>query len=212
MQVEALIDVYLSHLRVERGLSANTLSAYGADLARFAVFCADSGADSAGGVDLRMEPEDGMWPAHEKDFTGLVRASLRRTQDWTLPRFARALKHRQQMEEEVADLFEDVDVLLTPTTAVPAFLAEGPLPMEIGGRDASASGPVPFTMLANLCWNPAVSLPAGLNSEGLPVGLQVVSRRFADDVVLRLARIFEQTRPWSRHAPAATSGSAVAGA
>lgn len=52
MQVEALIDVYLSHLRVERGLSANTLSAYGADLARFAVFCADRGVDSARNVDL----------------------------------------------------------------------------------------------------------------------------------------------------------------
>jgi integrase/recombinase XerD len=52
VQVDALIDVYLSHLRVERGLSSNTLSAYGADLARFAVFCADRGVDSAGGIDL----------------------------------------------------------------------------------------------------------------------------------------------------------------
>jgi len=52
VQVEALIDVYLSHLRVERGLSTNTLSAYGADLGRFAVFCADRGVTSADSVDL----------------------------------------------------------------------------------------------------------------------------------------------------------------
>jgi aspartyl-tRNA(Asn)/glutamyl-tRNA(Gln) amidotransferase subunit A len=156
---------------------------------------------SAGAADLWTDLEDGMWPAGRDDFTGLVRASLDRTQEWTLPRYVKALRHRQQMEEEVAALFDEIDVLITPTTAVPAFTAEGPLPFEINGEDASASGPVPFTMLANLCWNPAVSVPAGLTSGGLPVGLQIMGRRHADDVVLRLARIFEQARPWPRHAP-----------
>ena len=56
-------------------------------------------------------------------------------------------------------------------------------------------------MLANLCWNPAVSVPAGTSADGLPIGLQVVGRRHADDVVLRLARIFESARPWPRTAP-----------
>jgi aspartyl-tRNA(Asn)/glutamyl-tRNA(Gln) amidotransferase subunit A len=157
---------------------------------------------SSGALDLWMELEDGMWPEHRDDFTGLVRASLGRSQDWTLPRFAKALRHRQQLEEETAALFGDIDVLLTPSTAVPAFAAEGPLPMEIEGRDARTSGPVPFTMLANLCWNPAISVPAGLTQAGLPVGLQIVGRRHADDVVLRLARIFEQVQPWPRLAPA----------
>ncbi|HEV3352227.1 MAG TPA: amidase [Acidimicrobiales bacterium] len=161
---------------------------------------------SAGAADLWMEVEDGMWPDRADDFTGLVRASLRRTHEWTIPRYARALRHRQRLEEEVAELFRDVDVLLTPTTAVPAYAAEGPLPMEIDGRDASASGPVPFTMLANVCWNPAISVPAGLTQDGLPVGLQLTVRRHADDVALRLARIFEQTRPWPRLAPAAARG------
>jgi aspartyl-tRNA(Asn)/glutamyl-tRNA(Gln) amidotransferase subunit A len=58
-------------------------------------------------------------------------------------------------------------------------------------------------MLANLCWNPAASVPAGVTASGLPVGLQIVARRHRDDQVLRLARLFEQARPWSRHAPAA---------
>jgi aspartyl-tRNA(Asn)/glutamyl-tRNA(Gln) amidotransferase subunit A len=60
---------------------------------------------------------------------------------------------------------------------------------------------VPFTMLANLSWNPACSVPAGTNSEGLPVGLQIMGRRHEDHVVLRLARLLEQARPWPRHAP-----------
>ena len=156
---------------------------------------------SAGAADMWLDLEEGMWPGCADDLTGLVRASLRRTAEWTLPRYARALRHRQQLEEEVADLFADIDVLLTPTTAMAAYAAEGPLPMEIDGKDASHSGPVPFTMLANLCWNPAISVPAGLTHDGLPVGLQITARRHADDVALRLARIVEQTRPWPRLAP-----------
>ena len=145
--------------------------------------------------------EPGMWPDHSADFTGLVRAGLERSEQWTVPRFARALRHRLALEEAVAALFGDVDVLLLPATAVAAFAAAGPMPMEVAGRDASHCGPVPFTMLANLCWNPAVSVPAGLTADGLPVGLQIVGRRHADDVVLRLARLFEQARPWPRFAP-----------
>ena len=158
---------------------------------------------SAGAADMWLDLEEGMWPGCADDLTGLVRASLRRTAEWTLPRYTRALRHRQGLEEEVADLFGDIDVLLTPTTAMAAYAAEGPLPMEIEGQDARASGPVPFTMLANLCWNPAISVPAGLTHDGLPVGLQIVARRHADDVALRLARILEQTRPWPRLAPEA---------
>ena len=156
---------------------------------------------SAGAADMWLDLEEGMWPDCAEDLTGLVRASLRRTQEWTLPRYARALRHRQLLEEEVADLFGEIDVLLTPTTATSAYAAEGPLPMEIEGQDARHSGPVPFTMLANLCWNPAISVPAGVTQEGLPVGLQITVRRHADDVALRLARIFEQARPWPRLAP-----------
>ena len=167
---------------------------------------------SGGAQDIWMDIEPDMWPSRADELDGPVRVVMQVTESWTLRRFASTLKRRHRLEEEVALLFEDVDVLLLPTTAVPAFAAEGPPPFNVGGRDVNPAMATPFTMLANLCWNPAVSLPAGLNSEGLPVGLQVVSRRFADDVVLRLARIFEQTRPWSRHAPAATSGSAVAGA
>jgi aspartyl-tRNA(Asn)/glutamyl-tRNA(Gln) amidotransferase subunit A len=157
---------------------------------------------SAGALDNWLELEPGMWPERADELTGIVRSGFRRSETWTIPRFARALRHRQALEEAVAGLFRDVDVLLLPTTAIPAFAAPGPMPMEIDGRDASHCGPTPFTMLANLCWNPAVSVPAGVTSDGLPVGLQVVGRRHADEVVLRLARLYERARPWPRLAPA----------
>lgn len=155
---------------------------------------------TAGGLDLWTDLEPGMWPERADDFTGLVRASLRRTQEVTPARVARWFQRRNELDEACGRLFESIDVLLCPTTAMPAFAAEGPLPFTVDGRDAPA-GPTPYTMLANLCWNPACSVPAGFTADGLPVGLQIVGRRHADDVVLRLARIAEQTQPWPRLAP-----------
>jgi len=67
----------------------------------------------------------------------------------------------------------------------------------IDGRDISETGVEPFGMLANACWNPSISIPAGLTSDGLPVGLRVTARRHRDDILLRLARIYEQAHPWS---------------
>jgi aspartyl-tRNA(Asn)/glutamyl-tRNA(Gln) amidotransferase subunit A len=157
---------------------------------------------TAGAADMWLNLEKGMWPQVADELTGINRASLRRTSEWTLPRFAAVWRYRQQLEDEVAALFEDVDVLLTPTVAAVAFGAEGPIPVEVvessNGLRARAA---PLTMLANLCWNPAASVPVGVNAEGLPVGLQIVGRQHADEVVLRLSRVWEQASPWPRLAP-----------
>jgi aspartyl-tRNA(Asn)/glutamyl-tRNA(Gln) amidotransferase subunit A len=156
----------------------------------------------AGALDLWLHLERGDWPARAEDVTRFVRTSLEATADRPIPSLASAYHRRQRLQDEMADLFADVDVLLTPTTAVPAFVAEGPPPTEIDGRTVGGAESVPFTMLANLCWNPACSVPAGVTADGLPVGLQIMGRRHRDDVVLRAARVVEQTRPWHRHAPA----------
>jgi aspartyl-tRNA(Asn)/glutamyl-tRNA(Gln) amidotransferase subunit A len=101
----------------------------------------------------------------------------------------------------VGELFAEVDVLLTPTTAIPAFVAEGPPPAEIDGRPVHPAMATPFTMVANLCWNPSTSVPAGLSAEGLPIGLMITAGLHRDDLCLRLARLLEQARPWPRTAP-----------
>jgi aspartyl-tRNA(Asn)/glutamyl-tRNA(Gln) amidotransferase subunit A len=150
----------------------------------------------AGVMDLWMDLEPGMWPERAEDFSDYVRISLGHTEHIPAPGIARTWLRRQQLDDDLAALFSDIDVLLTPTTAVPAYAAEWPMPSEINGVKVHPSMNVPFTMLANLGWHPAVSVPAGVTGEGLPVGLQVQCRRHADEVVLRLARIFEQVRPW----------------
>ncbi|MDU0078368.1 amidase family protein, partial [Bacillus sp. IG2] len=56
------------------------------------------------------------------------------------------------------------------------------------------------TYLTNLTGHPSASVPAGL-CDGLPVGLQIMGRRYADLDVMRAAACFERLRPWSRHYP-----------
>jgi aspartyl-tRNA(Asn)/glutamyl-tRNA(Gln) amidotransferase subunit A len=156
---------------------------------------------SSGGLDLWHGVEADMWPRGADDVTFYVRQSLEATEDYPLPKYARALQRKQQLVRDCARVFDEVDVLLCPTTAVPAFPAAGPPPSVIGGREVeNGAMATPFTMLANICWNPAASVPAGLSQDGLPIGLQIVAARHRDDVVMRLARIFEQARPWPRHA------------
>ncbi|MFP6649787.1 MAG: amidase family protein, partial [Pirellulaceae bacterium] len=53
-----------------------------------------------------------------------------------------------------------------------------------------------FTYPINLTGQPAASVPAGWTGENLPVGLQVIGRRFDDRTVLRVARVVEQLQPW----------------
>ena len=156
---------------------------------------------SSGAADLWMGIEPGMYPEQADDMEPLTRASFQATVDLAMPRFARSAQRRWQLEEDVAAVFDDVDVLLTPATAVPAFAAAGPMPSTIAGQKVHPAMVVPFTMVGNLCWNPAVSVPAGPTESGLPIGLQVMGRRHADAAVLRLARIYEQVRPWARLAP-----------
>ncbi|CAN5832642.1 amidase [soil metagenome] len=153
---------------------------------------------SNGAVDLWLDLEPGMWPDRADDLMLYTRQVLEQTEAYPVSRYARALVRRAQLDADCAAIFADVDVLLTPTTATTAFVAEGPPPPTIAGREVTAAMSVPFTMLANLCWNPSISVPAGLSSEGLPVGLQITTRRHRDDVALRLARILEQAKPWPR--------------
>lgn len=104
------------------------------------------------------------------------------------------------LEQEVAAFFSDADLLMSPATACRPYAADSIMPAVIDGRDASESGGVePFGMLANACWNPSISIPAGFTSDGLPVGLQITTRRHRDDILLRLARIHEMTAPWNRY-------------
>lgn len=141
-------------------------------------------------------------PDNEDKLSAGVRWALERTQGTTAVDLSHCQDTFLELEKSVAQLFEKSDLLLTPAVACRAFSAEGPLPEQIEGQDASQSLAEPFGVFANICWNPSISIPAGVTKDGLPVGLQITGRRHQDAILLRLARIFEVHRPWPRHAPA----------
>jgi aspartyl-tRNA(Asn)/glutamyl-tRNA(Gln) amidotransferase subunit A len=59
----------------------------------------------------------------------------------------------------------------------------------------------PFTYPFNITGNPAASLPCGFSPSGLPIGLQVIGRRFADAQVLQFCAAVEAIAPWDQHLP-----------
>lgn len=106
-------------------------------------------------------------------------------------------KNIETLNNQVADFFKSHDLLMSPATACQPYDAHLTSPQIIDGRDASETGVEPFGMLANACWNPSISIPAGFTKDGLPVGLQITARRHRDDILLRLARLYEQAYPWT---------------
>ena len=145
----------------------------------------------------------GVLPDKAELLSDHVNFLLDRHKDLTDEEIYKARKSVPGIEPVVAELFQKVDLLMTPTTAFTAHGATDPLIRVIDGKEAKAE---PFGFLANACWLPSISIPAGIASDGMPVGLQINARRQRDDIVLRLARIFEQIQPWPRFAPGCDDG------
>ena len=111
----------------------------------------------------------------------------------------RCQQERYQLNVEVADLFARYDLLLTPTCPTTAFAAGGPMPDMIDGvKLASPLHAVAFTYPFNMTGHPAISVPAGLGDDGLPIGMQMVAERGADRMLLRVAQAFEEAQPYPR--------------
>jgi aspartyl-tRNA(Asn)/glutamyl-tRNA(Gln) amidotransferase subunit A len=144
---------------------------------------------------------DGVLPDRSDELSPGPRWFLERMRRSTPRDHLLAQRLERRLEAQLAELFADIDVLLTPTSGCVAFAAEGPLPEVIAGRDASETHGDPFTMAANIGWMPSISVPAGVTSDGLPVGLLITGPRHRDEVVLRLARILERECPWPHHPP-----------
>ncbi len=149
--------------------------------------------------DLQVE---GLWPSKADLLSERLRRRMEALKAPTPEDLSRADLTRRNIEEITAKFFEDVDILLSPVTTLVSIPAEGPVPDTIAGRDARSTGAEAHLMMANFCWLPAISVPAGFSSDGFPIGLQIIGRRWRDDIVLRLARIWERTQPWPHKAPA----------
>ena len=110
--------------------------------------------------------------------------------------YLRTHQERTKLSQQLAVFFDTYDLLVSPTLAVPPFVVDT-RPQEIGGQPAKPMGWNPFTYPFNLTSNPAASIPCGWTEDGLPIGLQIVGRRFADALVLQASAAFERAKPWA---------------
>jgi len=111
--------------------------------------------------------------------------------------YVRATNRTDILWEKMQVFFEKFDLLLTPTLSVPPFPVGIDWPRETAGRKVHPLTYLAFTYLFNLTGQPAASIPCGWTADGLPVGLQIVGRRFEDATVLRAAAAFEEAKPWA---------------
>src|SRR3970040_1437288 len=107
------------------------------------------------------------------------------------------------MNEAMADLFENVDIVLCATSPMEPFNAEGPMPYNVGEVAVNPYNAGALTIPANLSGYPAISIPAGFSTGGLPIGLQAYARRHEDALLLDLALLMEQARAWAKVAAGA---------
>jgi len=124
---------------------------------------------------------------------------LRRLQDGaktTSTEYALARRTQAEVRKRCDLFFESYDLLITPTTPIAAPTIEGNDAVEQAGRLTR------FTAPFNLTGLPAVSIPCGFTKSGLPIGMQIVSRAWADAKVLNAAYAYEQATEWHTKRPA----------
>lgn len=116
---------------------------------------------------------------------------------------------REMIYEEICKIFRKIDILITPTLACPAFeLGKSQINMEtmktniiIDGKNVSSTGWLPFTYPFNASGHPAASIPCGWSSNGLPIGMQIVGKRFDELTILQVSKAFEDVAPWQDKIP-----------
>ena len=146
----------------------------------------------------RLQPHLAKWEAQMDP--GLV-ACIKAGEDYKVSEYQTMRERKMTYVSAIHRWFQDWDFLLTPSVSVAAFPAEHLMPSHWPQHDWDWVSWAEFSYPFNMSWNPAASVPCGFTADGLPVGLQIVGRRFDDLGVLQAAAAFEQAQPWGDKRP-----------
>jgi aspartyl-tRNA(Asn)/glutamyl-tRNA(Gln) amidotransferase subunit A len=145
--------------------------------------------DTAGLIDLMMQSRSEGFGAEVKRRIMLGTYAL--SSGYYDAYYLKAQKVRTLIQQDFIEAFKSVDLLLTPVAPTPAFRigekTADPLQMYLSDI---------FTIPVNLAGICGISVPAGMSSNGLPIGLQLLGRPFGEETILQAAYSFEQTTDW----------------
>jgi Asp-tRNA(Asn)/Glu-tRNA(Gln) amidotransferase A subunit family amidase len=137
---------------------------------------------------------------HREDLTREVVSRLEKAEQLESLSVRRAERTRTEGYDVLQDVFEDNDVLVTPTIGMSPF-EKDTQPTEIDGKEIDPLHGWALTWPLDLTGNPAASVPVGHTPDGLPVGLQVIGPRHGDRTVVTLSAALERVRPWRERYP-----------
>jgi len=139
--------------------------------------------------------------SHRGDLTDYGLRALEHGASVTGADLSRALLRVDELRRQMEELFDEYDLLLSPTMAVPAFEINQ-APRTIGGKEVEPFwGFLPFTFPINMTGQTASSIPCGFSGDAMPIGLHIVGPKGAEARVLRASAAFEQALPWNHLRP-----------
>ena len=110
--------------------------------------------------------------------------------------YLKAQQLRRLIAEDFKQAFETCDVILGPTSPTTAFKlgekSDDPVAMYLSDI---------YTISVNLAGLPGMSIPAGFDAKGLPVGLQLIGQYFGEEKLLNVAHLYQQATDWHRRIP-----------
>jgi len=147
--------------------------------------------------------EAGWWPARADAYSPSVRSRLEMGGQIPAKEYIQAQRLRRAFNEGMRALMQQVDALALPTLPIlPPRIDQLDQPVRIGGSEFDTSSALlRFTFPFNMSGQPALALPCGLSTSGLPISLQVVGRHLDEPTILRIGHAYQQATDWHLRRP-----------
>jgi len=137
-------------------------------------------------------------PENDARYDPITRARIVAAGEFSAAAYIDASRELISIRREIQNVFEDVDLIVTPTVPVmPTTIVNAEVPATNTGAESTVRNTAPF----NLYGIPTITVPCGFNRLGLPIGLQISGPRLGEIDVLALAHAYEQATRWHLERP-----------
>jgi aspartyl-tRNA(Asn)/glutamyl-tRNA(Gln) amidotransferase subunit A len=136
-----------------------------------------------------------------QDYGDDIRTLLEQGEMYTATQYIQAQRYRSMLHRSFTEAMHDLDAIITPSVPYTSPRI-GERTVSIGGKDIGLIDAIMrYQALPPLAGMPALSVPCGFSSEGLPVGMQIIGDAFDESTVLRIGHAFQRLTDWHRRKP-----------